>query len=447
MRKEIRLVSEAGLIQSKIDRLVGFGVAFVVIWALVCSVAWSSEPSYQEAVELVKAAETDRSKLVDAARSLALLADKANDPHINSLLYWVKKKMTIQEAKRFAALDPHAAQISEAIVNTKVEKTEAANWLRQAEDFALVNSDNLLKAIRYYEVASRFVGTEQSLVAQERSLALIQKVRSTTVVVEKELPARPSHSTYQPPPRAKPGPGLTLLRVTSKTDGWHVFIDGEPAKSDHQAMCITPCDIEIPKGKHVVTLMKFGHKDMSKWVTISLGTNAPVDFSRTRESKGRSRIIHYVQSLKTNCQKQLTPEGVMLSGPGDEKYLTLPQKATVPFRLVAITRNNGGNLRFKIFRGRVIFNWECNASELRICDPRGVKHPHPGAGRAPGNEYLRTDIVVGRNRMTVYLNGEQKGACSGNYAGVSGQVGVGPAFGSVVEVLYIGLSREPATKR
>jgi len=242
----------------------------MAVCVALCAFCFSSsagEPTYEQAVELLRQSETDRSKIVEAARALTSLAERTKDPHINSLLYWVKKRMTIKEAQQFAATDPYAAKVSDIIVETSVEKSEAKEWLRRADEFALVNSDPLLKAIRYYEVASRFSGTPASLIAQEKSLKYMRQVSSSS--------ARITDVVKQP--QAK-------LTVVFRYLEFEVYIDSK------RCGLTAPCSIELPAGRYVVSLVRDGFRDQSKVVTITKDLK-PVTITFGKPYPGISRVL------------------------------------------------------------------------------------------------------------------------------------------------------------
>ena len=116
--------------------------------------------------------------IVTAARCFAKAAalyeaqnDEEHAVETNSYLYWCKKKMTLADIEEFTkGLDTGIAERVAAVAK-KVEVSEAQKWFERAEGFAEKHaSDHLLVAIRFFEVADRFKGTEQSFTAQDRSL-------------------------------------------------------------------------------------------------------------------------------------------------------------------------------------------------------------------------------------------------------------------------------------
>lgn len=133
--------------------------------------------------------QTDGDALVPAARffgkaAIAYEAEGNTDKTVemNSFLYWCKKKMTMQDIKSFVAgEDVKLAQRLEAVEKSPVKPEDAQGWLERAIQFEKNNpAENYLVAVRYFEVADRFKGSDISLKAQELSLAAMQKTTTPT---------------------------------------------------------------------------------------------------------------------------------------------------------------------------------------------------------------------------------------------------------------------------
>ena len=83
-----------------------------------------------------------------------------------------KKKMTLEDIEQFTK-GGEAAVTSKLAAAEKVapKADEAQKWFDRADQFAQKNpTEHLLIAIRFYEVADRFKGSDASLQAQDRSL-------------------------------------------------------------------------------------------------------------------------------------------------------------------------------------------------------------------------------------------------------------------------------------
>ena len=136
--------------------------------------------------EALKAAQSDETKIVEAARLLAQAAEayeKAGDEsaatELGSYLYWCKKRMTLEQAETFSNTGDAGKRIAEKLnaVAQKVEASDVGKWLEKADTFSSAHpNEPLLCAIRYFEVADRFVGAQESLIAQRKSLELMGKV-------------------------------------------------------------------------------------------------------------------------------------------------------------------------------------------------------------------------------------------------------------------------------
>lgn len=102
-------------------------------------------------------------------------ADKVSE--LQASIYWCRKQMTLADVQAYLAAknqDPTLAQVAidmDAAIPASVPADQASVYFSRAEAFAQANPKEFLRiAIRYFEVADRFQGTEVSLVAQRRSL-------------------------------------------------------------------------------------------------------------------------------------------------------------------------------------------------------------------------------------------------------------------------------------
>lgn len=103
------------------------------------------------------------------------------------------------------------------------------------------------------------------------------------------------------------------------------------------------------------------------------------------------------------------------------------------FRVVGKTDTT--NLRMHFHRGEFIFNWECNARELRVHDP-ATAQPHglPDKGFISTNEWHEIVWEIGLRRMRVIVDGETRYDGTGDYSDIEAAPWVGPCFGSKVVV-------------
>ncbi len=136
--------------------------------------------------DALKLSQSDADAIVSAAcfyGNASLAYEQAGNDEkateMNSYLYWCKKKMTLQQMDAFLkGKEQSAAVIAKRM--EELEKTSAADpqdYVRRAEAFAAAHPDeHLLIAVRFYEIADRFKGTDASLNATDRSLKEMQKI-------------------------------------------------------------------------------------------------------------------------------------------------------------------------------------------------------------------------------------------------------------------------------
>ncbi|MHC4199458.1 MAG: PEGA domain-containing protein [Planctomycetota bacterium] len=308
---------------------------FCVMCILPEATAAEHNQELADAVRLLHESRSDRSKIFEAARRLArvaatLPADSPALTGINSMLYWLKKTMTVDEARRFAASNATAARKATEIAERKVNQADASVWLSAADEYAKRTTDSFLKAIRYFEVADRFKGTPESLVAQEKSLSLMREFKSDAsqggsrdpvgkatigrgrvfvqskpkgariLVVEKDGIRDTGRRT---PSMIRPNMGrveivlrkdgyedkstvLTLGEAIIKTEeivlsefvvdvdivtevaGWYVLVDGAVGRDAGGLPVRAPCTLGLRPGLRALTLVKDGYVDRRQKVTV-----------------------------------------------------------------------------------------------------------------------------------------------------------------------------------
>lgn len=133
-------------------------------------------------VEALKLSQTKPDAILSAAAFFAKATDayvKSGDEdkatEMNSFLYWCKKKMTSAQMDVF--LKDHDKSAPELVKRLKeIESTplpagEVQKYYNRAESFAGAHpTEHLLIAIRFFEVADRFRGTDAGMKALDRSL-------------------------------------------------------------------------------------------------------------------------------------------------------------------------------------------------------------------------------------------------------------------------------------
>src|SRR5262249_51548851 len=129
--------------------------------------------------------------------------DKATE--MNSFLYWCKKKMTLAQMDAFLkGGDAVNAAVAKRLneVDAAAPANEAQMFFNRAYAYAHPN-EHLLIAVRFYEIADRFKGTDLSLQAQDRSLkemTLEKTSAANSGAAAKENPPAPSANAGQKVP-------------------------------------------------------------------------------------------------------------------------------------------------------------------------------------------------------------------------------------------------------
>jgi hypothetical protein len=200
-------------------------------------------------MEAMIASNADPARTVDAAMAFSAALpiyeaanqlDKAREMQAN--IYWCKKRMNIDDLERYVAAkgkDPGvAADLAriDAVVDKKIPLEEADKYLAEADAFALENPDKgVLIAVRYFEVAERFVGTPASLKAQRKSLDYQAKAGASDGAGPREtLFSRPVATPQgrQPmPSAAEQKVGKDMVRKLFKDD-----FAGRKSESDRRAL-------------------------------------------------------------------------------------------------------------------------------------------------------------------------------------------------------------------
>lgn len=165
------------------------------------------------------ASQDDPKAIVNAARlfsKASTLFEKAGRQdeavEVNSYLYWCKKKMNRDDMDAFLKTKDDSAKALEKVGSETVAAAEAQRWYDRVDKFATSRpDDHLLIAIRFFEVADRFKGSDISLKAQDRSLTAMQqalksardkdKAQAAAAAAEKaaaepEKPAAPVQSPF-----------------------------------------------------------------------------------------------------------------------------------------------------------------------------------------------------------------------------------------------------------
>lgn len=201
-----------------------------LVFALSLPAAEEADEVFQKGLEALKSSESDQNAVVEAAKLLTKAAnmyekqgDDAKLVEVNSFLYWCKKKLTLKGAEEFKKTGTDVIAKLDKVAE-KAPVTEAQSYYDRAETFAKLKvNDHMLIAIRFFEVADRFKGTDVSLQAQDRSLKEQQlAIESLKIAGAKVVVVAPAAK----PKIAKWGPEAMVGTYKSGTARLGTFVIG-----------------------------------------------------------------------------------------------------------------------------------------------------------------------------------------------------------------------------
>lgn len=186
----------------------------------------------QQGIEALKESQANPPVIVVAARAFAKASalyeaagESEKSVEMNSFLYWCKKKMTMADIDAFTKGGEEAVATKITAVEKIAPKAEEAQvWFDRAEKFAQANpSEHLLIAVRFFEVADRFKGSDASLKAQDRSLkeqvqAAAGKAAAAPVAVAAPKTAPANIGSQPVPPTAKIKEAEKVVKDLFKAD-------------------------------------------------------------------------------------------------------------------------------------------------------------------------------------------------------------------------------------
>ena len=146
----------------------------ILIAALLAAIAPAEEADdfREKGIAALKESQVNPRAIVEAARHFVKAADLYNaagneekNVEMNSFLYWCKKKMTLEDIDAFTKGGEAAVTNKFAALEKSAPKVdEAQKWFDRADQFANKNpNEHLLIAIRFYDIADRFKGSNASL--------------------------------------------------------------------------------------------------------------------------------------------------------------------------------------------------------------------------------------------------------------------------------------------
>ncbi len=178
----------------------------------------------ERGVTALKESQANPRAIVDAARFFVKAGELYNTAgneekvvEMNSFLYWCKKKMTLEDIDAFTkGGEAHVTSKLEA-VEKAVPKDDAQKVFDRAEQFAKTYSnEHLLIAVRFFEVADRFKGTDAALRAMDRSLKeLLQEKSGAVKTVAQPTTAKAADTTAADAGK-RPIPPADALKAAEK---------------------------------------------------------------------------------------------------------------------------------------------------------------------------------------------------------------------------------------
>lgn len=144
------------------------------------------------------------------------------------------------------------------------------------------------------------------------------------------------------------------------------------------------------------------------------------------------------------CDRLLVKEGLRLTGDTDETFATTAKCYRVPLLIDLTAKTDSTNIRLKFANGGIVFNWEHDPDALKWNDPEdGAGETIRGSGRLAANEWAHIQWYMDEKLSVVLVGGQIVHAVRGSYADLSGPIGVGPAWSSVVTLRTFRVREHP----
>jgi hypothetical protein len=125
----------------------------------------------------------------------------------------------------------------------------------------------------------------------------------------------------------------------------------------------------------------------------------------------------------------------LITGHNDTRSATTVARYSPPFRLIVRAQTDSTNIRLYYPPGWAIFNWEADKTILMVGDFRDAReHEVPDKGYLAVNEWHDIVWEVDVDAVRLYADGELVYTQEGDFSKLAGPLGIGPAWGSVVDV-------------
>jgi hypothetical protein len=164
------------------------------------------------------------------------------------------------------------------------------------------------------------------------------------------------------------------------------------------------------------------------------------------EIEPESRPILDRLTTATNSISETTNEGLKIAtsksqGGKLETAIEFP----VPLIITEVARSDTGSLRLYFGKkGLLVLNWEAHPGELRHHDPRtGEQRNVKEKGAIPRKEFVTVRWIITKSHARVEVNGVERAIFDGDFAGLSGTVGIG-SMGGTSTVRSLSVTQLPA---
>ncbi len=107
-----------------------------------------------------------------------------------------------------------------------------------------------------------------------------------------------------------------------------------------------------------------------------------------------------------------------------------------PLEIIYVLKTND-QLRLRYAADQIIFNWETRKTELRIDGGPAHQQHRPGLGTIPVNQFITIRQVVLPDKMTIFVDGEERTTWQGDFSKVKQEIGIMAYHNSTVWVKQV----------
>ncbi|MCL2603772.1 MAG: MerR family transcriptional regulator [Defluviitaleaceae bacterium] len=209
--------------------------------------------------------------------------------------------------------------------------------------------------------------------------------------------------------------------------------------------------IESGLGGAMYTDVLYPIKEIGKMTDKQKGKITALEKARPR----RVTDIDLTTMIKTNDIEIHYENGMLImhkDGDNGSRSMTTREVFTCPLRITLRAKTDDTNIRLQYHQGIVLINWEHERDTLVVFDvATGQFNTYKKRGRVPVNEFVDVEWTIGREIMTLKINGELRHA-GDDYPYIEAvkenglppaPVGISTAFGSTVTVTSLTIAELP----